>query len=91
MQTPKLHVGVGPGQPFPQLPQLFGALRRFTSHPSACLLPLQSANPEAQAPLQVLLTHVGAGMLLLEQASPHAAQLPGELERFTSQPSTSLL
>ena len=91
MQTPKPHVGVAPEQPCPQLPQLFESLERFTSHPSACLLPLQSANPEAQAPLQKAELHVGAGMLLLEQASPQAPQLPGELERFTSQPSTSLL
>src|SRR5579883_2261888 len=72
-----------------QAPQLAGSLWRFDSQPSTCLLPLQSAKPEAQTPLQMPPPQLGV-MLFAEQVRPHVPQFWGSTERFDSQPSTGL-
>ena len=63
----------------------------LTSHPSACLLALQSAKPAAQIPLQTLEPQVGTGMWLDEQTIPHEPQLLASELVLTSQPSFCLL
>src|SRR2546423_670559 len=54
VQVPRVQVGDVMWlleQSVPQAPQVMGSLVRLASQPSACLLPLQSANPWMQAPL----------------------------------------
>ena len=78
LQIPKLHAGAGTWlleQTMPHPPQSVALDATLTSQPSTRLLPLQSRNPAAQAPLHVPPAHVGAGMLLLEQTAPQAPQL----------------
>jgi hypothetical protein len=50
------------GQAIPQPLQLFRSLLVFTSHPSVRLFPLQSAKPDAQAPLHCPPPQPGTGM-----------------------------
>ncbi len=91
LQVPPLHAGAGmllDEHTVPQPPQLVGLLATLTSHPSICLLPLQSAKPPAQAPLQVPPPHAGVGMWLGEQTLPQRLQLFGSPFKYTSQPST---
>ena len=59
-QTPPLQfVKCNCAQSFPQAPQFVGDVRMFVSHPSSCLLLLQSPYPEAQVPAQEPATHAG--------------------------------
>src|SRR5579883_1169597 len=66
-------------QSVPQAPQLFGSVVRLTSQPSVSLLPLQSAKPALQAPLQVPPPQLGVAMLFFEQARPQAPQFAGSI------------
>ncbi|MDB6109807.1 MAG: hypothetical protein JWR69_1557, partial [Pedosphaera sp.] len=76
-------------QRMPQPPQLLALVAMLVSQPSVCLLPLQSAKPEAQAPLQTPLLQVGV-MWLVEQTVPQLPQLAGSELMLTSQPSAEL-
>jgi hypothetical protein len=90
LQRPPPQVGEGMWlleQTRPHPPQLAGLVATLTSHPSTCLLALQSANPVAQAPLQTPPLHDVEGMLLGEQTVPHPPQLAGLVATLTSQPS----
>jgi hypothetical protein len=71
----------------PQAPQFTTSALVCTSQPSLCLLPLQSANPTEHVPLHVEDEHVGVGMWLDEQTTPHAPQLATEFDRLASHPS----
>src|SRR5438876_948084 len=73
-----------------QPPQLFLSLVVLTSQPSVCLLPSQSAKPEAHVPLQAPLTHATDDRLFVEQTIPQPPQLLGSLLRLVSQPSDCL-
>jgi hypothetical protein len=75
----------------PQAPQLLGSLVKWISHPSSCLLLLQSAKGKAQVPLQVPLPQVGTGTLFGEQTRPQPPQLLGSEVTLVSQPSVRLL
>ena len=75
----------------PQPPQLPTSDLVFTSRPLRSLLPLQSAKPVAQVPLQAPLPQVTVSMLLVEQLMPHPPQEVAVVLMFTSQPSVSLL
>src|SRR5437899_2362317 len=69
LQLPAPHVGLAmfcDEQMVPQAPQLIGSVVRVTSQPSTCLLPLQSAVLDAQAPLHRPPPHEGLGTLLPE-------------------------
>src|SRR5207302_1358962 len=75
-----------------QPPQLLTSVEATAvSQPSDCLLPLQSANPAAQVPLQVLLAHVTVAMWLDEQATPQPPQLVVLDAVLVSHPSVCLL
>src|SRR5579883_1685929 len=95
VQTPLVHTGVAMllfEHTTPQPPQLLTLVpAMFTSQPSVCLLLLQSAKPELQAPVQTPLVQTGVAMLLFEQTSPHPPQSLTFDEVFVSQPSVCLL
>src|SRR5579883_1685379 len=88
LHTPIEHVGVMmllfEQSPW-QVPQCAGSVLRFTSQPSTCLLPLQSAKPGLQAPAHTPLTHTTVAMLLPEQTTPQPPQLLGSLLVLISQ------
>src|SRR5207249_944430 len=52
-------------QIIPHMPQFDALVAMFTSQPSVCSLPLQSANPVLQGPLQT--PPVQVGVLLFEE------------------------
>lgn len=78
-------------QALPRPPQLEALLASVTSHPSVCLLLLQSAVPALHEPLQTPAEQVGVAMPVLEHTVPHALQLDALVLRLVSQPSNCLL
>src|SRR5436190_906442 len=76
VQAPAAHTGLAmwlAEQVVPQVPQLAVSVAICTSQPSVSLLELQSAQPEAQAPLQAPDVHAAATWLV-EQAFGQAPQ-----------------
>ena len=94
MQVPAAQLNIAMPKdehPPPQLPQLFGSVPVATSHPSVCLLPLQSVKPVLQALVQVPVVHAALTTLLLEQRMPQPPQFAVSVLEVTSQPSVFLL
>jgi hypothetical protein len=94
LQVPLPHVRVAMlllEHTVPQPPQLFGSVPVLISHPSVCLLLLQSAKPEVHVPLQLPLPHVRVAMLLFEHTVPQPPQLFASVTVLISQPSVRLL
>ena len=87
LQTPPEHAWATwfEEQTLPQAPQLLTSLETGNSQPSVSLLLLQSAQPVAQAPLQLLIAHV-AVTWFMEQVAMQAPQLATSLPVLTSQP-----
>src|SRR5207248_2339666 len=75
-------------QATPQPPQLFTSELVLASHPSLCLLLLQSDHPASQAPLHAPSLQVGVPMLLPEQTRPHTPQLEVLPATLISHPSS---
>src|SRR5262249_1974374 len=71
----------------PHALQLFLSLVVLISQPSVCLLPLQSAKPEAQAPLQKPPEQLTVAMLLDEHTVPQPPQFAALVWVLISQPS----
>src|SRR5207245_2952164 len=93
LQTPAAHVGLATllvEHAWPQPPQLILSAARAVSQPSVSLLPLQSAKPAAQAPVQAPPVQATEAMWLFEQANPRPPQLAVVVVAI-SQPSLSLL
>ena len=80
-------VAFASAQTLPHVPQLATFVETLVSQPSVRTLPLQSAKPGLQTPLQLLAEHVVLAMLLAEQTMPQPPQLPTLLVVSTSQPS----
>src|SRR5438067_1343441 len=76
------------GQARPQPPQALTLEPILVSHPSVCLLLLQSANPAVQAPLHTPPEQLAA-MLLFEQARPQPPQAFRLEAILVSHPSTA--
>lgn len=79
-------VAFGRSHRFPQPPQFAASVTRLISHPSTCLLPLQSWNPETQIPAHMPLLHVRTATFSEEQTTPQPPQLFGSTSRLASQP-----
>jgi hypothetical protein len=94
LHTPPAQAGVETWlllQAMVQPPQLVALVKMSCSQPSVCLLTLQSAHPESQAPLQTPPLQVGVVMWLVLQILPHTPQLAVLVATFCSQPSVCLL
>src|SRR5579883_1008055 len=92
LQTPPPHEGVMLllEHTVPHAPQSLTVVIRLVSHPSICLLLLQSPQPELQTPPHTPPAHVGTPMLLFEQTMPQPPQLL-VVVIAVSQPSVCLL
>ena len=94
LQTLAAHEGEAmfvPEQTDPQLPQLLALFVVLISQPSVFLLPLQSAKPALQVPVQTPAVQVGEAMPLLEQTVPQPPQLLALVAVLISQPLARLL
>lgn len=88
------HAGTGmwfPEQTTPHPPQLATEFDKLVSHPSDCLLPLQSANPREHVPPHTPPVHAGAGRWFPEHTIPQPPQFAGSLVTPTSHPSPGAL
>ena len=90
VQVPAVQSGVAPPQTCPQYPQWAGFVFKSISHPSACLLLLQSPNPASHTPDSHEVDTQARAMWFVEHARPQAPQLSTELLRSISQPSARL-
>ena len=94
MHTPPVHAGTGTlllEHATLHAPQFAGEPKTSCSQPFACLLPSQSAKPEAHGLVHTPAAHVTALTWLFEHATAHPPQLLASVASVTSQPFVCLL
>ena len=74
-----------------QVPQWFLSVTVLISQPSASLLALQSAKPDAHAPLHTPAAQVRVGTFVVEQTPAQVPQCKGSVVVLISQPLATLL